>query len=94
MQTLYENYELFLKEHANDITSPSDALKLIADTSMFRAYIDALTEGLEPAVRSSVIGVCNRQRETLLTEATNVPASAFGFGLTNSLPLSPVMVIE
>ncbi len=94
MQTLYENYELFLREHSNDITSPAEALKLIADTSMFRAYVDALTEGLDPGIRATVINVCNRQRDTLLTEATNVPASAFGFGLTNSLPLSPVMVIE
>jgi len=82
METLFENYELFLREHASDITSPSDAVKLIADNSMFSSYIDALTEGLTPAIRSNVINVCNRQRQMLLTEAANVPSSMFGFGLT------------
>lgn len=82
MNTLFENYELFLKEHSNDITSPSDAIKLIADASMFRSYVDALTENLSPTVRSNVIKVCDRQRQMLLTEAANVPASAFGFGWT------------
>ena len=86
MDSLFENYELFLNEHANDITSPSDAIKLISDNSMFRSYIDALTEGLDPHVRPNVIAVCNRQREMLLSEAVNVPASMFGFGLTQSLP--------
>lgn len=88
MQTLFENYQHFITEHSSDITSPSDALKLIADNSMFRSYVDALTEHLDSGVRSSVISVCNRQRETLLTEASNVPASAFGFGWTVlSLPI-------
>ena len=81
MESLFENYELFLNEHSSDITSPSDAIKLIADNSMFRSYVDALTEGLEPGIRENVIKVCNRQRSMLLTEAANVPASMFGFGL-------------
>jgi hypothetical protein len=84
METLFENYELFIKEHTSDITSPSDAVKLIADNSMFRSYIDALTEGLTPVIRQNVIAVCNRQRQMLLMEASNVPASAFGFGWTVS----------
>jgi len=88
METLFENYELFLKEHSSDITSPSDAIKLIADNSMFRSYVDALTEGLTPGIRQNVIAVCNRQRQMLLTEAANVPASMFGFGWTVlSLPI-------
>ncbi len=49
---------------------------------MFRSYMDALTEGLEPRVRSSVLGVANRQREMLLTEAANVPGSSLSFGWT------------
>ncbi len=88
MQTLFENYELFLKEHADQITSPSEAIRLIADKSMFTAYVDALTESLDPKVRDTVIRVCNRQRNMLLTEAANVPAASFGFGWTVlSLPI-------
>ena len=44
--------------------------------------MDALTEGLEPRVRNSVLGVANRQREMLLTEAANVPGSTLSFGWT------------
>lgn len=88
MDMLFENYELFLKEHSNDITSPSDAIKLIADKSMFESYIAALTDGLSPQVRSNVVNVCQRQRRMLLTEAANVPAATFGFGWTVlSLPI-------
>ena len=81
MDNLFENYELFLREHSNDITSPSDAIKLIADKSMFESYVAALTDSLEPKVRASVVNICNRQRSMLLTEAANVPAAQFGFGL-------------
>jgi len=49
---------------------------------MFRSYMDALTEGLDPRVRTSVLGVANRQREMLLTEAANVPGSTLSFGWT------------
>ena len=88
MDNLFENYELFLREHSNDITSPSDAIKLIADKSMFESYVAALTDSLEPKVRASVVGICNRQRSMLLTEAANVPAAQFGFGWTVlSLPI-------
>lgn len=89
MHNLYENYELFIKEHAGDITSPSDALKLIADVSMFRSYVDALTENVEDsAVRSMLIKMLDRQRSAMLTESANVPASAFGFGFAvMSLPI-------
>jgi hypothetical protein len=88
MESLFENYELFLKEHSNDITCPSDAIKLIADKSMFESYISALTEGLSPIIRANVVNVCNRQRAMLLTEAANVPAATFGFGWTVlSLPI-------
>ena len=44
--------------------------------------MDSLTEGLEPRVRNSVLGVANRQREMLLTEAANVPGSSLSFGWT------------
>jgi len=81
MESLFENYELFLREHSSDISSASDAIKLIADKSMFESYISALTEGLTPNIRQNVVNVCNRQRSMLLTEAANVPAANFGFGL-------------
>lgn len=79
---LFENYEQFITEHSDDLSNPAGALKMITDNGMFRAYMDALTEGLDPLVRSSVLGVVNRQREMLLTEAANVPGSSLSFGWT------------
>lgn len=79
---LFENYENFITEHSDDLSNPAGALKMITDNGMFRAYMDALTEGLEPRVRGSVLGVANRQREMLLTEAANVPGSSLSFGWT------------
>ena len=80
--TLFENYELFLKEHSDDISTPSDALRMITDNGMFRSYMDALSENLDPVQRSVVMAVADRQRDMLLTESTNVGASAFALGWT------------
>ncbi|MDY0389044.1 MAG: hypothetical protein RBT65_18375 [Methanolobus sp.] len=79
---LFENYEHFINEHSDDLSNPSSALKIVTDNGMFRAYMDSLTEGLEPRVKNSVLGVANRQREMLLTEAANVPGSTLSFGWT------------
>jgi hypothetical protein len=79
---LFENYEHFITEHNDEISNPAGALKMITDNGMFRAYMDSLTEGLDPKVRTSVLGVANRQREMLLTEAANVPGSSLSFGWT------------
>jgi len=79
---LFENYEHFITEHSDDLSNPAGALKMITDNGMFRAYMDALTEGLDPKVRGSVLSVANRQREMLLTEAANVPGSTLSFGWT------------
>lgn len=79
---LFENYEHFITEHSDDLSTPAGALKMITDNGMFRAYMDSLTEGLDPRVRGSVLGVANRQREMLLTEAANVPGSTLSFGWT------------
>ena len=79
---LFENYEHFINEHSDDLSNPTSALKMITDNGMFRSYMDALTEGLEPGTRKSVLGVANRQREMLLTESANVPGSSLSFGWT------------
>ena len=80
--TLFENYEMFIREHADDISSPAGAARMIQDTGMFQAYMDSLTEGLDEEARASVMAVANRQREMLLTESANVPSSSFGSGWT------------
>jgi hypothetical protein len=79
---LFENYEQFITEHSDDLATPSGALKMITDNGMYRAYVDSLTEGLEPRSRNAVLGVVNRQREMYLTEAANVPGTTLSLGWT------------
>lgn len=82
MDTIFENYELFIKEHAEEISTPSGAVRMLNDEGMFRAYADSLTEGLDSHVRASVFNVLSREREMILSEAANVAASTFASGWT------------
>ena len=82
MDFIFENYEMFIKENADEFATPQGAARMIQDEGSFRAYCDALTEGLDENIRESVLSVLNRQRECLLTESANVPTSAFGSGFT------------
>ena len=82
MSTLFENYELFLKEHSDEVSTPQDAVRLITDNGMYRAYMDALCDTLDPVQRDVIMKVAGRQRDMLLTESTNVGASAFALGWT------------
>ena len=78
---LFENYEHFITEHADDVSSPAGMARLLNDDSMSRAYFDSLTEGIgDPKARANVTAVLNRQREMILTESANVPAAAFAQG--------------
>lgn len=82
MDTLFENYELFIREHSEELGTPSGAVRMLNDEGMFRAYTDSLTEGLEPHIRANVLAVLGRERDMLLTESANVPSSGFATGLT------------
>jgi len=79
---LFENYENFINEHSDDLSNPTGALRMITDNGMFRAYMDSLTEGLEPGPRATVLAVATRQREMLLTESANVPGTNLSLGWT------------
>lgn len=82
METLFENYEVFIKENADDLQDPAGAQRLIVDHGMFKNYADALTSGLDESVRPGVLAVLDRQREMILQESANVPASTFAAGWT------------
>jgi len=82
MEAIFENYELFIKEHADEINTPMGAVKMINDEGMFRAYMDSLTEGLDSDVRTTVMNVLSREREMILQEAANVGASSVTSGWT------------
>ncbi len=82
MEQLFENYEHFVKENADELQDPQGAMRLIIDEGMFRSYADALTSGIDENIRENVLTVLNRQREMVLQEAANVPASTFAAGWT------------
>jgi hypothetical protein len=82
MEALFENYELFIRENADELQDPSGAMKVVVDEGMFKSYADALTTGLDENVRAGVLNVLDRQREMILQEAANVPASTFAAGWT------------
>ncbi|MCP4763388.1 MAG: hypothetical protein GY870_16570 [archaeon] len=78
---IFEHYEDFLKDHSDDLANPTGAIRMLQDTGMFAAFTDSLTEGMDGHTRDSVLGILNRQREMVLEEAANVPASTFTHGL-------------
>ena len=80
MDTLFENYEVFIRENADELQDPNGAQRLIVDHGMFKSYVDALTIGLDENIRPAVTAVLERQREMILQENANVPASSFASG--------------
>lgn len=79
---IFENYESFITENEDSLSSPSDIVRLLTDEGMYRTYVDSLTEGLDAMTRTSVTGVLDRQREVLIQESANVPAATFASGWT------------
>ena len=90
-ETIFENYELFIKEHADEIGTPQGALRMLNDAGMFRSYTDSLTEGMDSSKRATIMAVLNRQREMILNsvlqEAANVPNSSFVSGYISRISL-------
>lgn len=73
---IFENYELFLKEHRDDLGTPAGAIEMLSSDGSFRAYIDALTEGLDAHTKRSIFAIAEREREMLLEESINIGPSA------------------
>lgn len=81
---IFENYEQFLKEHRDEMSTPSGALEMLSSDGAFRAYMSTLTEGLDIGTKSVVMAVAQREREMLLEESLNFgPSSAVvGYNVT------------
>ena len=82
---IFENYEMYLKDHRDDIGTPSGAIEMLTSDGAFRAYVDSLTEGLNPYSKNTIMAICERQREMLLEESINLGPSAnvIGFAVTH-----------
>jgi hypothetical protein len=81
---IFENYEQFLKEHRDEMSTPAGALEMLSSDGAFRAYMGTLTEGLDPNTKSVVMAVAQREREMLLEESLNFgpSASVVGYNVT------------
>ena len=73
---IFENYNQYLQSNNDTIGTPQGAIEMLTSEGSFQAYINALTEGLEPYQRAPVMAVCQRQREMLLEEAAQMGPSA------------------
>jgi hypothetical protein len=81
---IYENYNTFLKDHTNDLSSPQGAMEMLTSQGMFDAYVTALTDKIPAESKSVIEAVCRREREVLLEESINVgpQSSAIGYAVT------------
>lgn len=81
MNTLFENYESFLNENADDLSSPHGAIKMLRDNGAYRDFTDCMLEGISDfSQRQAVSRILDRQRESVLEEAANVSAGGFTHG--------------
>jgi len=81
---IFENYNAYLSEHRDDLSTPAGAIEMLSSDGAFSAYMAALTEGMEPYQKSAVLAVCEREREYLLQESTQLgpSASIIGYAVT------------
>ncbi len=81
---IFENYEMFLKEHRDEMATPAGALEMLSSDGAFRSYMNCLTEGLDPNSKAVVMAVAQREREMLLEESINFgpSASVVGYNVT------------
>lgn len=81
---IFENYSGYLSEHRSELSTASGAIDMLSLDSSFKAYINALTEGLDPTQKSAVFAVCDRQREMLLEESASIgpSSSVVGYAVT------------
>lgn len=77
---IFENYDSFLKEHNNEMSTPSGAVEMLSSDGAFRAYMEALTDQLPPQTKAVVMGVAQREREMLLEESVNFGPSGTTIG--------------
>lgn len=74
---IFENYSDYIKENSEDLHSPQGIYRLISDESAFNEFKSALSEGLDDSAFKVVDGVLDRQRTSLIEEASNVAPGAF-----------------
>ena len=72
---IFENYEGYLKEHRDDLSTPAGAVEMLSSDGSFNAYMTSLTEGLDPHQKAAVMAVCEREREFLLQESIQLGPS-------------------
>ena len=73
---IYENYENYINENREEFATPQDAIETLTSDGAFKSYITALTEGLTPQARDTIMTIAQREREMLLEESIQLGPSA------------------
>lgn len=77
---IYENYEQYINENSEEFSSPQGAIEMLTSDGAFKSYMTALTEGLTPAARETVMAAAEREREMLLEESAQIGPTAVAVG--------------
>jgi hypothetical protein len=84
--TVFENYNVFLKEHDEFFRSPSKAMEMLASNGSFNAFVGQLTDGMAPHSKYAVEQVLKRERQMLLEESASgqigATSSAIGYAVS------------
>jgi hypothetical protein len=74
---IFENYQGFLNsDEGYQLNAPTTAIEMLMNDGSFKSYVNHLTEGLEAWQKAPVVAICERQREFLLEESTQLGPSA------------------
>lgn len=77
---IFENYEGYLKDHQDDLSTPAGAIEMLSSDGAFNSYMTSLTEGLDPHQKAAVMAVCEREREFILQESIQMGPSTSVIG--------------
>ena len=80
---IFHNYGRYINEHS-ELKKPEAAVQMLTDDSKYNHFISSIVEGADQEQIAAAKLVCDRQREFLLEESTNIMASdgAIGYAVT------------
>ncbi|MEO5348930.1 MAG: hypothetical protein H7836_04725 [Magnetococcus sp. YQC-3] len=84
---VYENYDMFLKEHDEFFKTSGSAMSMLASEGSFNAFVGGLTSGMSKDSKYAVETVLKRERQMLLQEAVGQgqiasTAAAIGYAVS------------
>ena len=85
---IYENYDRFIHDNNQYVNSPTNAMKMLTEDSLYDSYIASLTSHLDERGRNVAKRVCDRAREDFIQESVVGPsAQAIGYNVMSYVTL-------